>query len=327
MRKIKLIGEGLSVCWFASSSVFATWDGRIVQLWTNEGAEIDRFRFIKLYRIGRHPKEDIMAFGGSMIEGEKSGYLISSVGEIIGIIKPYFEWSVDGEQIIGFDKGSDKKEIVIWNYSNLRISEGKTIGLKKRVRQLSWGFDKDHAVILSEADNRAYIISLLDGKTKGDLRVKGEISQVVWSPYDNLIAIGSDVGDFRIFEITITEKGKLRKKEVFRKSFNKPVALIKWCSSNQLLLRIGLEVCLLNLSSGELVKYGEGKVFDITPDLNYLAIGYNNEVKVYGVISQEVRKRVPLNGVVKDLEFSPDGEYLAIASTDYQIRLLESSEF
>lgn len=324
LQVIKLIGEGHTVSWFINSNTLTTWDGNIAQIWTIDGAEVQRYRFHKLYMISRNPKVDVIVLGGTMIKKKPKGYIINAGGEILDEVKPFVEWSLDGERLAGYTKNSDKDKILkIWRFSNFHLDEIAELKLKKSIKRVAWMISTEHILVQYSNENKVHVIDLEKGKSSETLTVKGELTQFAPSPTDNIVAVGGSDGEVKLWELVADKKGRFKRKETFKINYKKPIERIKWCSPSHLLINAGGEIHLLEIVSGETLQYGAGKVADITQDRNYLAIGEGSFVKIYGALSQEVRKTIRVNGIVNDLEFSPNGEYLAIASTDYQIRILE----
>ncbi len=324
MEIIRLIGEGRHITWFADSSHFISWDGNIIQLWSVEGNEIDRFRFHRLHMIESNPKHSAILLGGTMTNGEPEGIMINNAGQIIGRIQPYFKWSPNGEHIAGFFKDSEEeKKIWIWKLSYMKPEKEREIKLKKAVSIVSWGFERDLILFLNREENKGYILDLNTGKIKETVKIKGIVTQIVWSPYENLIMTGSKEGELKMWSLIIDAKGKVKKKEEFRKKFESPIIRILWRAPERVFIKIGREIYLLNTTEKELIKCGEGRVFDVSLDMNYIAIGEKGTVNIYGLKSGELKVTIETHGEVKDVKFSPNSQYLVIASTDYTLRILE----
>ncbi len=325
-RKVNLYNEALLITWFQSSRIFASWDGKLLQLWTPDGAEVARYRFDKVYRISRNPVRDAIVVGGTFL-GKTGGHVINSGGDIIGEIDPIFEWSIDGEKLIGLSFRKEKKILSLWSYSDFKIARQNTIKINKQIEGINWGFEANYVLGISRKDNKAYLIDLATGKSKVDIKSKGELTKAVWSPYASLVAIGDKKGNLSISRIAFSSGGKVRKEDLFKQRFEGAINNLKWCSANQLMFSVNNNVNLLNIDLGEVMKFGIGSIFDATPDVNYVAIGHLNTVRIHGAISGEQRKVIKMGGVVNDLGFSPDGSYLAIASSDYTVKIIDESNF
>ncbi|MEX2689596.1 MAG: WD40 repeat domain-containing protein [Candidatus Njordarchaeum guaymaensis] len=326
ITKIYLLNEALLVTWFQSSRILVTWDGKLIQLWSPDGAEIFRYRFEKVFRISRNPVRDAIILGGTFSK-KTNGFVINSSGDIIGTIDPLSEWSVDGEKILSLTIRKDKRALNLWSYGEFKVTKQNTVKINRQISDINWGFEANYVLGISYKDNKAYIIDLSTGKTKMDFKSKGELSSIVWSPYANLVAIGDKKGNLYVYRISFSSKGKLRKEELLKKKFDGAIGRIKWCSTSQLIFSANNSVNLLNIDTEEVLNLGPGTIFDTSFDVNYVAIGYDNVVRIHGAISGEQRKIIKLGGVVNDLEFSPNGNYLAIASSDFIVRIVSESEF
>lgn len=324
--KIYLLNEALLVTWFQSSKILVTWDGKLIQLWSPDGAEIYRYRFEKVIKVSRNPVRDAIIVGG-VFSKKTGGFVINSGGEIIGAIDLLSEWSIDGEKILSLGLKKDKRVINLWSYEGFNVTKQNTVKISKQISDINWGFETKYVLGISYKDNKAYVIDLSTGKAKLDFKSKGELSSITWSPFANLVAIGDKKGILSIYRISFSSKGKLRKEELLKKKFNGAIEKIKWCSTNQLIFKDNNSVNLLNIDTEEITKLGSGSVFDVSFDVNYVAIGHGNIVRVHGAISGEQRKVIKLGGTVNDLEFSPNGSYLAIASSDFIVRIIAESEF
>lgn len=327
IRKVELLNEALLLTWFQSSRLFITWDGKLLQIWTREGAEVFRYRFEKIFRVSRNPVRDAIVVGGSFISEDVAGYVINHSGEITGVVDALFEWSIDGEKILGFSISKDRKVLNIWSYSDFKITKQNTVRINKQLNDLNWGFEPNYVLGINRSDNKAYIIEVSTGKKRLEFKTKGELTKAVWSPYANLVAVGDTKGNLIVYRINFSPKGKLRKEEAYKYRFGGAISNIKWYSTNQLILLANHNVNLINIDTEEIMNFGKGTVFDATFDINYVAVGYLNTVRIHGAISGEQRRIITLGGKVNDLEFSPDGAHLAIASSDYIVRIIDESSF
>ncbi len=326
INKINLLNEALLVTWFQSSRILVTWDGKLLQLWSPDGAEIFRYRFEKVFRISRNPVRDAIVVGGVFTK-KTGGFVINSAGDMVGAIDPLFEWSVDGEKLLSLTVKKDKRMLSLWSYGDFKVTRQNAVKIGKQISDLNWGFEANYVLGINYNDNKAYVIDVSTGKTKMDFKSKGELSKIVWSPFANLVAIGDKKGNLNVYRISFSSKGKLRKEELLKKKFDGAIRRMKWCSTNQLIFIANNNVNLINIDTEEVTKLGPGTIFDTTFDVNYVAIGYNNIVRIHGAISGEQRKVIKLGGAVNDLEFSPNGNYLAIASSDFMVRIVGESEF
>ncbi|MFB0563955.1 MAG: hypothetical protein ACETWM_22375 [Candidatus Lokiarchaeia archaeon] len=166
MKTIKLLGVGRNVGWFNDSSTLVTSVGRIIQIWNIEGEELERHQFYEINELRRNPNTDhnLIAVGGMVTKNEYGGYVIDTQGSIIAETKPYFAWKPDGDYLAEYDR--DGLSIYLSEFKKGELQKRDKLDIKRSVNFADWGFDKDHLAIISEKDNKGYLIDIQEGKVK-----------------------------------------------------------------------------------------------------------------------------------------------------------------
>ncbi len=323
MEKIKLIGVGRNVGWFNDSATLVTSVGRIIQIWNIEGEEIERHQFYEINELKRNPNTDhnIIAVGGMVTKNENGGYVIDAKGSIIAETKPYFAWKPDGNCLAEYNR--DALSIYISEFKKGELQKRDKLDLKKSVHFVDWGFDKDHLAIISEKDNKGYLIDLQEGKDKESFSVKDRFNKIAWSPKENLIAGGSSAGEFRIWSIEFLEKQKVKKKEFYKAELKSPITELEWYPPKTVMLYSKSGVNFFDTTKQTHTSLKSSEIFAVSPDLKYLATGKGKVIQIFDVKTQKEVKKITINGEVRGLDFSPNSEILASVSADYLLRLLQ----
>ncbi len=321
METIKLIGVGRNVGWFNDSSTLVVSVGRIIQLWNTEGEEIERHQFYELYELKRNPNTDhnVIAVGGRVTKNDYGGYVIDAQGSILAETNPYFAWRPDGETLAEYNRGDNK--IYMWHYKKGQLQRTEKIETKKPVHSLDWGSDTDHLVAINEKDNKGHLIDLEEGKSRESFGVKERLNRIAWSPEENLIAGGGSGGEFKVWSVEILEKHKVKKKEVFKTDLKGPVTHLEWHPPKVMLYSRGVN--FFDTKSQTLSSLTSPETFAVSPDLKYLATGEGKTIRIFDIKTKKEVKKFTVNGEVRGLDFSPNGEYLACASADYLLRLFQ----
>lgn len=319
MKTIKLMSEGQKVYWFPDSTSLITWDERILQLWNTEGEEISRIQFNRFLNIKRNPKYNVIACGGAVgkrrdfgtsRDYRNIGYIIDPRGSILSEIRQYFAWKPDGEYLATYVR--DGKMIDIWHFADGRLTLSKSLETKKSVHLLDWGFDTDHVAIINEADNKGYVIDLEEGKNRESFKIKEHFNVIAWSPASNIIAGGSAGGEFKVWQIEIREKHKIKKHDLYKTDLKSPILRLEWLSPTIVMLYVSQAgVFFFDLANKTFSSFASSKVFAVSPDLKYLATEMNNVIRIFDIQAKQEAKKIAITGVVNDLDFSPNGEFLA----------------
>ncbi len=325
MEQIKLIGVGRNVGWFNDSATLVTSVGRIIQIWNTEGEELERHQFYEINELKRNPNTDhnVIAVGGMVTKKESGGYVIDAKGSIIAETKPYFAWKPNGDYLAEYDK--DGLSIYISEFKKGELKKRDKLDIKKSVSFIDWGFDKDHLAIISEKDNKGYLIDLQEGKDKESFSVKDRLNKIAWSPKENLIVGGSSAGEFIIWNIEFLEKQKVKKKEFYKNDLKSPITELKWCSPKTIMLYSKKNVNFFDKDNQKLNTLKSPEIFAVSPDLKYLATGRGKIIQIFDVKTQKEVKELKINGEVRGLDFSPSSEVLACVSADYLLRLFQKN--